>query len=549
MMGSSAISTLAGRLGKLPERRLTLIVALFATLAGAIWALSSPLMSVPDEPAHVLKAVGIWHGQEKGTRTVGVDPLDPARPYIYYVVKVPESYATVPDLYQCYFQDRNKPASCAPSLGSGTAMREAQPSAGGYPPLYYVIVGWPSRFLPASSGIYLLRIVSVVVCALLFALAFTALRGIVPTWLRLGAVTLAATPEVWFLAGSVNPNGFEIAAGAAAWATLLALTIRARRGMPIGTRLCLATALSVLLLTATRPLSPLLAGLVVVFVLATSGRTAIGAMWHSRRVRVTFGVITAGIVATAIMIVFSRQLETITGGSRLPEYFNAPARLLLLVHVWFAQMVAAFGWLEFGPIATSVYGWLMAFTLAGGAAFLFGRRREVARAAGVLAMAAFGPVLLQYQALRESGYYVWQGRYFLPIAIGLPFLLVLALRDSSEVKRVRTRFIGALVVVTGVAQIVAHTAAARRYAVGDSGRLAYFIDPQWSPPGGWMLWLGATVMLWLAWGLFGVGVAAGRLADDPPLNGEPRGLAPAGETAPPRSPTGSRTPLTEPPVD
>ncbi|MFN8109098.1 MAG: DUF2142 domain-containing protein [Thermoleophilia bacterium] len=380
-----------------------------SSLAGMTWAMSSPLTSVPDEPAHILKAVGLYHGQLEGRRVVAKDPLDPVRPFIYYVVDVPASYARLPKINSCYYQNRNISVRCAPSPGSSMRIVRGHPSAGGYPPLYYSLVGWPSRFLSAVPGVYVMRLVSAVLCGVLFALAFAVLRGVLPLWLRLTAVTLSGTPEVWYLAGAVNPNGFEIAAAMLAWAGLIALVLRVRDGLPVTWRLCAAAGLGLVALTATRPLSPLFAGIVAVYALASAGPATVRRILRERRAVILLGVGAVAIIATGLIIVASQQLNTITGGSRLPAYYNVPIRLLMLFHVWFSQMIAVFGWLEFGPIASPVYGWLMALTVVGALVLLFGRPADAWRALGLIVITGLGPVLLQYQAIRSSGYYIWQG--------------------------------------------------------------------------------------------------------------------------------------------
>ena len=59
-------------------------------------------------------------------------------------------------------------------------MQSSETTAGAYPPLYYLLVGWPSRIMSAADGLYVMRIVSALLCATLFIAAWLALRTVMP---------------------------------------------------------------------------------------------------------------------------------------------------------------------------------------------------------------------------------------------------------------------------------------------------------------------------------------------------------------------------------
>ena len=91
------------------------------------------------------------------------------------------------------------------------------------PPLYYALLGTLSGLRHPVASVYLMRLVSALINAALItaalAAAFQLSRGLLPV---LGILT-AMTPMFYFLAGSVNPNGVEIAAAICLWASLLVL--------------------------------------------------------------------------------------------------------------------------------------------------------------------------------------------------------------------------------------------------------------------------------------------------------------------------------------
>src|SRR4051794_34366630 len=68
---------------------------------GAVWSLSSPLMSVPDEPAHTIRAVSIAHGQLRGADAL-TDP-NGALVRVSNEVTVDRGYAGYDDLPKCHW--------------------------------------------------------------------------------------------------------------------------------------------------------------------------------------------------------------------------------------------------------------------------------------------------------------------------------------------------------------------------------------------------------------------------------------------------------------
>ena len=122
----------------------------------ALWAIATPAMSSPDEPSHTVKAVAVARGEFSGVQ--GPRPTTWTIPGALTTVQVPADYAVVGGL-NCYALMPEHDASCIPGLPSDhTTLVDAYTAAGHYPPLYYLLVGWPSRFLPADPGILAMQI-------------------------------------------------------------------------------------------------------------------------------------------------------------------------------------------------------------------------------------------------------------------------------------------------------------------------------------------------------------------------------------------------------
>ena len=91
-----------------------------------LWSLASPLMSVPDEPAHTVKAAAVARGELLG-ETDGAQGSA-------MTVTVPEYIAATHE-QTCYKHQRQIPASCAPGVGGSTGLVSAETTAGNYNPL------------------------------------------------------------------------------------------------------------------------------------------------------------------------------------------------------------------------------------------------------------------------------------------------------------------------------------------------------------------------------------------------------------------------------
>jgi hypothetical protein len=163
---------------------------------------------------------------------------------------------------------------------------------------------------------------------------------------------------------------------------------------------------------------------------------------------------------------------------------------------WLEQMVGNFGWLDTPAPALTTTVWLL---LTGGLTVLgalVAPRRVALVLAGLIGLAVTVPVLFDLRSAPTSGL-VWQGRYMLPVAVGLPIVAGFTLargRFAALLAARRTRaLVGGAVVV---AQVAAFYWALRRYTVGMEGSPDIWSGPAWSPPGGVLPALVAYAVLW-----------------------------------------------------
>ncbi len=461
------------------------LIALFLIPSSA-WAISNPMFAVPDEPAHVTKAVATWYGQIGGRNTL---PGTGLRTY-----RIPAYWAPVNPCFA--FHADTRPNQCPPNLQGSHRVTDVSTPSGAYPPLYFVLVGWPSRLFADLTGIYLMRLVSALVCSMFLAAAVKALQQAVRPCLAVAGVLVATTPMALFLAGSVNPSGFEIATAIALWAHVLATARRAEHGMAaIPRSLLIGLFVSGSAMALTRPLSGPFAGLIVVLGLLSTTWPTLVAMARSRRVQITV-VGLAVVCVAALGMVYATGIASgkVVGGSAFPPAVDHWTFVLGSTPWYVQQMFGQFGWLDVPPSNLTLYVWLgLVFALIAGAVMLAKLRQSLALALTLVAMVAI-PVFLQ-APMTGSASLIWQGRYTLPVAVGIPLLALVNLdRGAGLVPGLARRL--SLVVAATVGVLSAHALYwnLHRYTVGRSSATVNILLGKWQPPGGSALWVVVMVL-------------------------------------------------------
>ncbi|MCZ4101488.1 DUF2142 domain-containing protein [Streptomyces sp. So13.3] len=511
----------------------TLAFATFVTLMTA-WSLATPITAPPDEAAHMVKAAAVVRGEFGGEQRVieahhvGVDVE-----VGFTAVRVPAGYRDLDvtdGVYRCFRNDDKLSVSCrgtvAPSGDTATVIT----SAGTYGPGYYLLVGWPSLLLTGEAGLYAMRLLSALLCAALLASAVvTVLEGAAKGYsgrVALIGVLTAVTPTAVYLGGVVNPNGPEVTAAVLAWAVVVRL-VTDEDGLPLLRRRLVRLGAACVLLASMRALGPLWIALVLAggLVLARPGR--LRQLARLRPVWVCLGVAAAaGLAAVAwTMTADTLALPTQTLEQYTPLTSALKAVFDLLPN-YLHQMVAIFGSLNVAaPELTYVLWWVMAGCLVM-LALATGRAREILVLAALMAGTAFGPLVLMAPQAAHLGL-IWQGRYLLAVAVGIPVLaaVVAGRRWSDLPERLRTRLPLLLIGCWALAQGGAFVWAALRYAFGRANQFSG--GPlQWSPPV--VGWSAALVLPALSGFLLVLlAIRAGR-----PMAADPAGTAPRASAGP-----------------
>src|SRR5207248_4510903 len=140
-------------------------------LLGLAWLLAVPINGAPDEREHIVRAAAVARGQvvaERGDVFIGTGGM----------VAVPQTFNALTLPAACCVFQPHVPASCARLQPGSQDLVRTPSGVARYFPLYYLVVGLPSDFFPSLAGIYLMRLVALVVAAGLVAMGVDALSGV-----------------------------------------------------------------------------------------------------------------------------------------------------------------------------------------------------------------------------------------------------------------------------------------------------------------------------------------------------------------------------------
>jgi hypothetical protein len=465
----------------------------------AAWCIATPPGGAPDEPAQVVKAAATVRGQLIGQPA-------PHQPAATRDFRVPALFKSIYDLPACYQFHAKIPAGCAPHLQSSSRIVTVSTYVGRYPPLYYAVVGLPTLVMHSENVIYFMRLVSALLDALLLSLAF----AIASIWCRatmmVEAIALTITPLVFFFAGVVNPNGFEIAAAICAWTSGLALvrnwSLRPARGPLV------AFVASGCLLELSRGLSVLWMAAILLTLLCLEPRSS----WHLMRERsVRIGAaILAAVGAVAVGFVLVAQSLKVLPSTLLPanhaSFFALTERVLGGIGVYVREFIGVFGWLDTPSPLLPMIVWtaLLGFLVILG--LVASRRRESLVLTGLIVGSfVLSMALIEWNA-GTSGI-TWQARDGFPLYAGTPLFagMVIPHTSISGFGDFARRRVAAIVAIgVGASQLTDFGWTLRRFTVG-LGRTVNLFQPVrggWSPPPGVPLaaLLGAVaVVLYASW--------------------------------------------------
>jgi hypothetical protein len=466
-----------------------------------VWALATPLGAAPDEPAQIVKAAATVRGEFTGLPT-------PKQPAAVREFRVPAIFDSIYNLPICYQFHSKVPAGCAPHLTPSSRVITSTSYVGRYPPLYYAAVGIPTLFMHSESVVYVMRIIGALLDSLLLGLAL----AIATWWCRatmlFEGIAIAVTPLVIFLAGVVNPSGFEIAAAICVWTSGLALVRTEASQPPRG--VLGAFIVSGCLLELTRGLSVLWLVLIV-FTLFCLEPQACGRLLRRLWARIGAGVLGLAGVIAIIYVVKAQSLKVLPSIAYPPfhgSFVVLTDHVLGLFGGYAREAIGVFGWLDTPSPLLTIFAWtsLVGFLVIVGLAASTWHDRAVLIG---LMSGAFVVTLGLIESNAGTAGITWQARDGFPLYAGIPLVAGVIIPKRSVLGLGDARKSSPAIVVAvavGVCQLADFLWTLRRYTVG-LGRtvnLFHHVKGGWSPPLGipLMVVLGVVTVALYAMQLF-----------------------------------------------
>jgi hypothetical protein len=450
--------------------------ALLAVALGA-WDLASPIGSATDEPTGIVHAIALVRGQLIGSAA----PHNIANAKVFTVVRVPATFARI--YHSCFAFRPTQSAACVAHpvvVTKGTAT--AQTLVGHYPPLYYAVVGLASFLSGGDRVIYAMRMSGALVNAAFLALAIFALVQ----WSRRSVMVVGfvfgLTPMVFYYASVVNPSGLELSTSVCGWTLAAIWAVEYGEHPPPGLVAAMVVTTSVLVLA--RPASLAWPAMMAVVLAPMVWRRAswwagvawLRTAWRRPRALWGTGILVACVIFALAWVLFAHPFLEVGGNYPAP---GTP--LTSLVHRatdempgFLQQSVGVFGWLDTALPSAVAIVWYVAVggLLLGG--LLFGTARGRLAILGTMLLSYLVPVAGTVSGAHTRGF-TSQGRYFLPLFIGLPVVAAAVIGDGwtrrtkgPSVRVARLLVVGSAGVACGL-QIVAFGTAMRRFTVGTNG--------------------------------------------------------------------------------
>ncbi len=483
----------------LSDRAAAWLVFALLLVIGGCWVVLTPPGAGADEPSHLIRVGAVVHGDFSG---LFVTDLEPEVHDLSgrYITPEPSCYVHAPDPLAT-------PVACADGTDPGDENVQATTTADNYPIWGHLVVGIPT-LIPVGEAIWSARIGGVLVALGLVAAALARARQL--GRLAGAGILVALTPMAWGTFATVNPSTISIGGAIAVWIALLIPQERPHSDR-ISTDWLLVAGWAALALPRRDGL--IWATLIASIVTLSYGVSPLE-LWRrsSRMQRVALGVITAVVVVWGVtnksnlsrLVALSPLLLVGVELARRTwfRFTTTPARRLMAIAG--LSGLAALGALAaikvrpggYSPSLTGtiisetgrhlteaigVLGWLDAplpwFAIAGivllvgilAGATLAGSSKPALIAGAVLAAAVFSSWAFELQEGSTYGRY-WQGRYSLPLLVGVPLVLATSLARSSEavasLRLARVGSVGALFIMN-----VAAWSVARRWGVGLYGSM------------------------------------------------------------------------------
>lgn len=393
-------------------------------LTQAAWILTTPAFRGPDEFDHVYQAASVARGQ---WATHDAAPHGRGG-----IVTIPGSIvlaaSPVCRKYEYVGHD-----NCFPIRSVGHGNVEVATAAGVYNPAYYLVVGTLARPFSGVGVDYAIRVLTAVISAVLIAWAAAVTARWATTSWPLLTMSIGLTPVLVYSTSIAAPNGVGYASAVLVWAALLGLSRCERDGRWLAPPLVVGS-IGLVVTHTTGAMWLALIGLVVITLRPL--RDWIRLLRSEWLAWLLAGGVVLG--ATALCLVWIRLNHTNTLGTDVAETGPFPWTRLPTFHaLWTLQGIGAFP-MRNDPAPTPVYLiWAVPLVAVLVALLHEGSRRQRVAGGTTLALLAAVPTALTVVSYRTEGL-AWQGRYSLPLLVGITSLAGLAMEQRRDDPTPRT---------------------------------------------------------------------------------------------------------------
>lgn len=424
-------------------RRWHLFAGVFCLLL--TWALTNPMFASPDEDLHLARSQSTWLGDLSAPYSTDGIPVGAVR---------------------CFAFQPAVTADCMDTTWGPDTQTQALPTTNGYPPLFYVIAGAPTRLVDGLEGAYAVRVWLALLSSGIVAAALARLADLRRDGLAVAAAVVALTPMSMFLMASINPSGLSIALGTLAVASGLTW-----RRSPTGRELAVL-GLSIAGVVLLRRDGLIIGGLLAAAII---GPSAAPLLAMARRHRGVLAGTALAVVAAGVG--FALWSWEFLSGQLSGNFSLSNWRLTVFsLNHYLHQLVGIFGWLDTLVNGLTRTIW---FVCLGVLVTIPLSSRSRRSAEGLFLLASCVALPMVFGLFRVQ---YFQTRYILPIWVaGFVLYMVMHVPELNGGRgwtNIRRFLIGGV--------FVTHTTALltnlHRYSHGNATEVSLFTDPSWEPP-------------------------------------------------------------------
>lgn len=420
----------------LQDVRAVFVSALAAVLLlQSAWMLVLPMFRGPDEIEHLLRASNVALGHWQPAPGAHEDLL----------VRADATLAADAERTCLVLREDFDPSVCRPAESHPDGTVDVRSTAALYNPAYYAVVGLPLRVTTGETGAWLVRVVGALLGSAMLAWAWALMTSGRRTGWPSVALLAALTPAITFATTVAAPNGLGFAAGVLLWSGLLS-ALRTPGTTTVAACAC-AVGGTTLVLTHTTGVVWLATAVLTALVLG--GRRGV----HEILVRAprAWAAATA-LVVLAVLASVAWTLQHAATAPRSGEPLVAetkaiplPAHAVLWVFQTIGVMPNRFGLMWPVVYAVGLVPVVMVLVLGVRA----GARRDRLAMGVAATVAVLVPVAATAATYSLVGV-AWQGRYELPLLVGILMVAGEALDRSGRPVR------PPLLVVVAAAAVTTH---------------------------------------------------------------------------------------------